>query len=331
MQPSRRERALLQCIPKDPPGCGYAEAYKLGLIPPSLQKTGKESGKAYRRIKEAGLVPTITTSLSIQDSRNGASTHWSQDRPITILDARRAQGLPDYEPIIGNLAAQYKIIGNGVDRHVAFALGLAIRDAVSNTRQRHGAIEPIRTPILDMIVDAERDEDRFSEIAALSSVEDNESDVEMTYIPGLDGSSDIRDGALTSLPSNTTSFLSRMSTTIDSSIKGWVHRSKYYPVPKTTKSTPSKRSHDEFANGSNQGSAFHGDDQATARKEPRLVDTEGITTGPTMGVEVEKSETARQSSRIGTKTRYTRHSGLEVTFTPRRWNRKPERENLTAN
>jgi DNA (cytosine-5)-methyltransferase 1 len=36
----------------------------------------------------------------------------------------------DQEPIIGNLIEQYRIVGNGVDRKVAFAIGLALLRAV---------------------------------------------------------------------------------------------------------------------------------------------------------------------------------------------------------
>ncbi|KAF1942462.1 hypothetical protein EJ02DRAFT_422207 [Clathrospora elynae] len=128
--PTRNERTLLKCIPRQPPGCGYKEAYALGLIPPLLQKEKKQIGNAYRRIKEAGLVPTITTVLCLQDSRNGSIIHWSQHRSITILEARRTQGYADDELIVGTLPEQYKIVGNGVDRKVAFAMGLALRQAV---------------------------------------------------------------------------------------------------------------------------------------------------------------------------------------------------------
>lgn len=131
--PNSKERTLLKCIPTYPPGCGYKEAFSLGLVPPLIQKNKKETGKAYRRIKEDGLIPTITTDVSIQDSRNGACVHWSQDRPITIQDARRAQGYLDHEPIIGSLPQQYKIVGNGVDRKIAFPLGMMLRWSIEET------------------------------------------------------------------------------------------------------------------------------------------------------------------------------------------------------
>jgi DNA (cytosine-5)-methyltransferase 1 len=130
--PNRNDRALLECIPKSPAGCGYKTAYKRDLIPPLLQKDKKKDGKAFTRIKKAGLFSTITTAISLQDSRNGSTLHWDEHRSITIEEARRAQGYREHECIIGSLAEQYKIVGNGVDRRVSFPIGLGLRQAVLN-------------------------------------------------------------------------------------------------------------------------------------------------------------------------------------------------------
>jgi hypothetical protein len=48
---------------------------------------------------------------------------------LSLMEARRAQGFPDEEVVLGRLAAKWKIVGNSVARQVAFALGLSIRDA----------------------------------------------------------------------------------------------------------------------------------------------------------------------------------------------------------
>jgi len=45
------------------------------------------------------------------------------------MEARRAQGFPDEEVIIGTPAQQWKIIGNSVARPVAVALGMSLREA----------------------------------------------------------------------------------------------------------------------------------------------------------------------------------------------------------
>lgn len=83
------------------------------------------------RSHSANASACITTTLRIADARNGATVHWAQDRPISIMEARRAQNYPDYEPIIGTLTQQYEIVGNGVDRMVSLAFGLALSRALA--------------------------------------------------------------------------------------------------------------------------------------------------------------------------------------------------------
>lgn len=151
---SHRNRALLECIPRHPPGCGYVEAMQLDLVPPSLRLTKKETGRAYRRIEADDLVPTITTDVNMQDARNGASVHWLQHRPLSILEARRTQGYPDHEPIVGTLSDQWKTVGNGVDRKVSFAIGLALRDAFSRSTRSSGSSQGLEDET-ERVVDVE--------------------------------------------------------------------------------------------------------------------------------------------------------------------------------
>ncbi|CAG5184758.1 uncharacterized protein ALTATR162_LOCUS11067 [Alternaria atra] len=153
--PTRKKRALVKCIPRLPPGCGYKEADQRGLVPKLLKDPRQDIGKAYQRIKANGLVPCITTGCSIRDSRNGAVLHWDQHRTISVLEARRTQGYTDEEPIIGNLIEQYKIVGNGVDRKVAFAMGLALLQAVQKIELGFTANGTVQTAaeVVDFISD----------------------------------------------------------------------------------------------------------------------------------------------------------------------------------
>ncbi|KAH4341070.1 hypothetical protein HBH98_179850 [Parastagonospora nodorum] len=356
-QPSRKERALLDLIPHIPPGCGYREAYNQGIIPLVLQKPGKESYRAYQRIRKAALIPTITTGLSIQDSRNGATVHWQQNRPITIMEARRTQGYLDHEPIIGSLSAQYRIVGNGVDRQVAFALGRAIRQAVIANMQRGLGSSTFRAPTL---VDVENDDDHFSDTASIHSgifmnvptprnseahttnasavsskcsrriIGSTDGDVsDETSVPGilgLDGASDARDTPLTAPRPNTSGILSRVSTTIANSIKGLADRSLRYQSTSETSviSTPSpfKRSHDESLD---ESSNFTTESSDCTRKQIKL-------SNHTQSDSYKSAETSRNTwrrDRSLSKARYTRHSGLEVAFTPKQWNKRPESEDST--
>lgn len=154
---NNKARALIECIPITPPGYGYNKAFQSNLIPSTLRLTKKETAKSYQRIKATGLIPTITTDVNLQDARNGASVHWSQHRPLSIQEAKRTQGYKDHEPIIGTLGEQWKILGNGVDRKVSYAIGLALRDAFGNSKHLDKPCEFLEDPT-ELVVDAEEEE-----------------------------------------------------------------------------------------------------------------------------------------------------------------------------
>ncbi|KAF2688070.1 S-adenosyl-L-methionine-dependent methyltransferase [Lentithecium fluviatile CBS 122367] len=127
------DRTIIKCIPTNPPGQGLAEAAAMGLVPYGLYAERKEIGKAYRRINKDGLFSTVVTAPSPHDARGGAVVHWSQDRPISIEEAREIQGIPSNEVIIGSTAEQVKMVGNAVDRRVSEQLGLELRRAVEKS------------------------------------------------------------------------------------------------------------------------------------------------------------------------------------------------------
>ncbi|KAF3050957.1 DNA methyltransferase Dim-2 [Didymella keratinophila] len=134
-----KARALIECIPTDPPGYGYMEALRLDLVPSSLLLTKKETGKSYRRIKVKDLIPTITTDVNMQDARNGAS---------------------------------WKILGNGVDRKVSFAIGLALRDAFTKSKYP-GRPDEILENEAEVVVDIEEEQ-----IAHLSDTDEDHKGIE---------------------------------------------------------------------------------------------------------------------------------------------------------
>jgi DNA (cytosine-5)-methyltransferase 1 len=142
---NHNDRAIIRRIPISPPKQGYIEALKLGLLPASIIKTKKKNpGKCFQRVRAAGQFPTITTGISPQDNRCGNVLHWEQPRPMTIMEARRAQGFPDHEVIIGSLAEQWRIIGNAVDRNVALALGIALQRAMDAMEADSNALPPVQ-------------------------------------------------------------------------------------------------------------------------------------------------------------------------------------------
>ncbi|KAK8088331.1 DNA (cytosine-5)-methyltransferase PliMCI [Apiospora hydei] len=107
-------------------------------------KTGKSKqrtepcSQGWGRVYPNHLFPTITTKCSLTDSKIGRINHWDETRPLSILEARRAQGFLDHEVVMGRPNTQWHIVGNSVDRHVALAFGLAIREAWLGTLWEDG-------------------------------------------------------------------------------------------------------------------------------------------------------------------------------------------------
>ena len=134
---STSNRVCASCIPRFPGGSGYLAAHARGFMPQTQvdnymwgnQIRAGRASKAWSRIKRTKLMPTIMTSPRPDDGVSGNCLHWDDHRLITILEARRAQGFPDHEVILGSIADQWKIIGNSVARPVALALGMSLRES----------------------------------------------------------------------------------------------------------------------------------------------------------------------------------------------------------
>ncbi|KAI9874758.1 MAG: DNA methyltransferase Dim-2 [Pleopsidium flavum] len=135
---STRTRVLIARVPRFPYGQTFMTAYLLGRMnKPQIDENvlkdrvrGSAQSRSWGRLKPDGLFPTITTGIRPQDGRSGGTTiHWNEHRLLTIMEARRAQGFPDEEVLVGSTANQWKIIGNSVARTVAMALGMSLRTA----------------------------------------------------------------------------------------------------------------------------------------------------------------------------------------------------------
>ncbi|RDA91825.1 hypothetical protein CP533_3650 [Ophiocordyceps camponoti-saundersi (nom. inval.)] len=98
-------------------------------------KPGQQKSRtnAYGRQWPNRLMETIVTTANPCDSKNGRTIHWSEDRPTSIMEARRAQGFRDDEVVLGAASTQFKIVGNSVAREVAVALGAVFREAWAET------------------------------------------------------------------------------------------------------------------------------------------------------------------------------------------------------
>ncbi|KAI0838372.1 S-adenosyl-L-methionine-dependent methyltransferase [Hypoxylon sp. FL0890] len=129
-------------IPTQPWGMGFSKAwYGRPGLPPVMTKSDRElypaepssrvkrPSRGWTRIHPNHLFQTIATKCGPTDARMGATNHWHQHRPLTVLEVRRAQGFRDHEVLVGSAADQWHIVGNSVARQVSLALGLAVREA----------------------------------------------------------------------------------------------------------------------------------------------------------------------------------------------------------
>lgn len=142
---SQVTRQRLAQIPVRPRGMGLVQAVESGVIKPGSEahawlmscKPGSvrasNNSRSYSRIRPDGLLPTVLTHLHLECGINGSVLHWDQHRSITNMETRRAQGFLDHEVIVGTPAQQLKIVGNSVDRKVAFAMGLVIKESWDST------------------------------------------------------------------------------------------------------------------------------------------------------------------------------------------------------
>lgn len=134
---SALDNIRLICVPRFPPGMTFVKSAKLGWQPPpqmaawhwDTEIRGGDKAMAYQRAKSNALLPTVTTSNSPGEALTGSALHWDGHRCLTVMEARRAQGYPDDEVIVGTPSMQWKIIGNSVARQVATALGMCLREA----------------------------------------------------------------------------------------------------------------------------------------------------------------------------------------------------------
>ena len=127
-----------EMIPRFPRQVGYIYALKAGLIPQGIQDEFSDTrvefhldtSKAFKRLHPRSLFPTVRTDGRADDVRMPVPLHWDEPRILTVMEARRAQSIPDHEVLIGNASHQWLVIGNGVDRKASVAMGISLRDAI---------------------------------------------------------------------------------------------------------------------------------------------------------------------------------------------------------
>ncbi|KAK5714507.1 hypothetical protein LTR15_010689 [Elasticomyces elasticus] len=144
-------RSRIAMVPVLPEGMGLVQAVRAGHVTGGepyefftklghLQLT--KTSTTYARLHSDGLVPTLTTALRIRDGVAGRTLHWAEQRSISVMECRRAQGYRDDEVLVGTTFQQMKIIGNSVDRMVSLALGMALK---ASWEQGEGGEQPPST------------------------------------------------------------------------------------------------------------------------------------------------------------------------------------------
>ncbi|KAK3052630.1 hypothetical protein LTR09_006111 [Extremus antarcticus] len=182
------KRGLIAAIPKYPLDMGVVRAAREGLLSGSSLEWYKDEKrkslrtgpitKSFTRVNPTGLLQTVTTSLDLHCKRGGRNLHWSQDRSLTVMEVRRAQGFPDEDVIIGSAPQQVYIVGNSVDRNVALALGLSLRGSWLKSQQN-------ATPMTEL---EEEDMSDAAEVGAFAEDEDvdMDSDEELGSVSDMD-------------------------------------------------------------------------------------------------------------------------------------------------
>lgn len=147
-------RLLMTHIPKVRTCSSMRRAIDQGRVPPSLdfynrsfQRT-RDYARSWSRNFEDDLCRTITTTITPQCAFTGQWMHWDQHRLLTVMEVRRVQSFPDEEVLLGNAAKAFRIVGNSVDRAVALAWGLAMREAWQGRgpgegNEREGVLEKV--------------------------------------------------------------------------------------------------------------------------------------------------------------------------------------------
>ncbi|EPE03333.1 modification methylase [Ophiostoma piceae UAMH 11346] len=144
-------RRKIAQIPSQPYGLGLAEVRHTKEFRHvehlfTTKEVANVVTNAYRRANPQHMFRTVRTQCVIADARGPGELHWRDLRPLSVMEMRRAQGVPDDDLLLFDKQAdQWKMVGNAVARPIALALGLALREAY-----RGSLYEPAAPSVLDM-------------------------------------------------------------------------------------------------------------------------------------------------------------------------------------
>jgi DNA (cytosine-5)-methyltransferase 1 len=103
-------------------------------LPPELQREALGNAYAsgggktgfFRRLSWEEATPTI---VGKSNRKSSALCHPSETRPLTVREAARIQGFPDYWELQGGMNTQFLQVGNAVPVQLGVAVGQALKDA----------------------------------------------------------------------------------------------------------------------------------------------------------------------------------------------------------
>lgn len=159
-------RVRVSSVPRFPGGCSFVRAFKRGYMPETQINSfnwaskirSRPDSKSWQRVSRNSLMPTVKTAPRPEDGAGGNCLHWDDHRLLTIMEARRAQAFPDDEVLIGSPSDQWKIVGNGVARLVALALGVSLRTAwLANAARQETPVVPVDASPEDSVKSIEED------------------------------------------------------------------------------------------------------------------------------------------------------------------------------
>ena len=152
---------LISSIPRFPTGCTFVKAFKQGYMPQvqidsfrwDVNIRSRANSKCWQRVSPNALMPTVMTEPRPGDGAGGTCLHWDDHRLLTVMEVRRAQGIPDHEVIIGSPSEQWKLVGNSVARPMALALGVSLRAAwLANTANQASAPTQVNVALKHTVI-----------------------------------------------------------------------------------------------------------------------------------------------------------------------------------
>jgi len=120
------------------------------LLPPSMRRAlRKDHTRRYRRMTWDGVPRAVITRF--RDPKSGEYIHPEQDRTISIREAARIQGFPDWFSFSGPNTSKYTQVGNAVPVPLARAIAEEVRACLAHEPDRGRLVDPFRRRPAPMI------------------------------------------------------------------------------------------------------------------------------------------------------------------------------------